>query len=73
MKHRRVGPAIDVALCGARENLTFAQQRKHVDCPGCREKHAALVAAGHPRVRQQNAARNAQLRTMVRDHRWSPQ
>lgn len=74
VRHRRNGPCIDVALCGARgDGMVFVQRRKHTTCPGCIAKNAELVATRDTRVHRQLTARKAQLRGMPNNFRRTPQ
>ncbi len=68
-RHRRVGSAIDVALCGARDCL-FSPSSRLLNCPVCRSKLEALQGANQ--YAGQMAAKRAQLRRLPSDFKGWP-
>jgi len=59
-RHRRIGPDLDVALCGARGLYIYANTQKAVTCEACKAKYAAL--RGTNRMAEQMKAKRASER-----------
>lgn len=68
-RHRRVGSAIDVALCGARD-VPFSPSSRLLNCPVCRVKLQALQGANQ--YAGQMAAKREQLRRLPSDFKGWP-
>lgn len=46
IRHRRMGPGLDVALCGARGLFIYANTQRFVTCEACKAKYQTLRETG---------------------------
>jgi len=60
IRHRRMGPGLDVALCGARGMYIYANTQRYVTCEACKAKYEGL--RGTNRMVDQRAAKKARER-----------
>jgi hypothetical protein len=42
VRHRRIGPGLEVALCGWRGIFGYANTQRYVTCTACKAKYAGL-------------------------------